>query len=257
MKKLKIYIYIVAVGVLMAPGCTKNFEEINDNPDAITSVTPDLLLPGIIRTALNQMVNESWGIGNIVIQHTAKIQFVGEDRYIWGDRSGVWNSMYDNLRNVDQLLALSEKNNAPNYRGVALVMKAWMFSTITDAYGDVPFTEATKSLFGVLQPKYDSQESIYEGILADLRAANSSFALGAGTLVGDILYNGNIIKWKKLSNTLQLRYLMRIDHVHFMCTRCGITTCLQEVHIPEIKLPRGYKTRQTEVVVSGVCKECS
>ncbi len=47
------------------------------------------------------------------------------------------------------------------------------------------------------------------------------------------------------------------DHVHFMCTRCGITTCLQEVHIPEIKLPRGYKTRQTEVVVSGVCKECS
>lgn len=47
------------------------------------------------------------------------------------------------------------------------------------------------------------------------------------------------------------------DHVHFICSNCGTTTCLDEVQVPEIKLPRGYKTRQTEVVVSGICKECS
>jgi Fur family ferric uptake transcriptional regulator len=47
------------------------------------------------------------------------------------------------------------------------------------------------------------------------------------------------------------------DHVHFMCTKCGTTICLEDVHVPEIKLPRGYKARQTEVVVSGLCKACS
>lgn len=47
------------------------------------------------------------------------------------------------------------------------------------------------------------------------------------------------------------------DHVHFICTRCGTTTCLEDVQVPDIKLPRGYKTRQTEVVVSGLCKTCS
>ena len=47
------------------------------------------------------------------------------------------------------------------------------------------------------------------------------------------------------------------DHVHFICSTCGTTTCLEEIHVPEIKLPRGYKTNQTEVIVSGVCKECS
>lgn len=47
------------------------------------------------------------------------------------------------------------------------------------------------------------------------------------------------------------------DHVHFICSTCGTTTCLEEIHVPEIKLPRGYKTDQTEVIVSGVCKECS
>ncbi|MBX2924863.1 MAG: transcriptional repressor [Chitinophagaceae bacterium] len=47
------------------------------------------------------------------------------------------------------------------------------------------------------------------------------------------------------------------DHVHFICSLCGTTTCLEEIHIPEIKLPRGYKTTQTEVIVSGICKLCS
>ena len=47
------------------------------------------------------------------------------------------------------------------------------------------------------------------------------------------------------------------DHVHFMCINCGTTTCLEDVQVPDIKLPRGYKTRQTEVVVSGLCKACS
>lgn len=47
------------------------------------------------------------------------------------------------------------------------------------------------------------------------------------------------------------------DHVHFICSSCGTTTCLEEIHIPDIKLPRGYKTNQTEVIMSGVCKLCS
>src|SRR5690606_12653053 len=100
MKRIKIYSFIVAAGMLFAPSCTTDFVDKNTNPNAINDVTPNLLLPGIMRTAINEMVNQSWGIGNIVIQHTAKIQFVSEDRYTWGDRSGLWNNMYSNLRNV-------------------------------------------------------------------------------------------------------------------------------------------------------------
>src|SRR5690606_18143478 len=101
-------------GILLLPACTDDFVEKNTDPNAITDVTPDLLLPGIIRTAVNQMVDQSWSIGNIVIQHTAKIQFVSEDRYTWGDRDGLWQNMYNNLRNVQLLIEISEKNNANN-----------------------------------------------------------------------------------------------------------------------------------------------
>ena len=191
MKRVEMYLLVIVMGMALMPSCTKDFQEKNANPDAITDVTPELLVPGILRSTVNEMVNESWGIGNIVIQHTAKIQFVSEDRYTWGDRDGLWNNIYDNMRNVQLLIALSEQKNVPNYKAISLVIRAWMFSLVTDAYGDVPFSEATNGIKGILQPKYDSQESIYEGILADLETANTIFDPAAGTVGGDIIYNGD------------------------------------------------------------------
>jgi Fur family transcriptional regulator, ferric uptake regulator len=45
-------------------------------------------------------------------------------------------------------------------------------------------------------------------------------------------------------------------HVHFVCDHCGNTVCLEEVVVPEVKLPRGFTGKQVEVVVSGTCKDC-
>src|SRR5690606_171892 len=123
MKKIKLYSLIAVLGLLFLPSGTNEFVEINTILNAIIEATPYLLLPGIIRTSINEMLSQSWGIGNIVIQHTAKIQFVSEDRYTWGDRSGLWNNMYNNLRNVQLLLELSERNNANNYRGISLIIR--------------------------------------------------------------------------------------------------------------------------------------
>ncbi|MCF2491373.1 SusD/RagB family nutrient-binding outer membrane lipoprotein [Dyadobacter sp. CY347] len=212
MKKIRQYTLMILAAVFFLPACTDNFVEKNTDPNAITAVTPDLLLPGIIRTAVNQMVDQSWSIGNIVIQHTAKIQFVSEDRYTWGDRDGLWENMYNNLRNVQLLIDISERNKANNYKGISLIMRAWMYSLLTDAYGDIPYSEATKGVNGILQPKYETQEVVYAGILNDLKTANE--LLGPGeTVVGDLIYNGDVSKWKKLANSLRLRYLMRISNV--------------------------------------------
>jgi Fur family ferric uptake transcriptional regulator len=47
------------------------------------------------------------------------------------------------------------------------------------------------------------------------------------------------------------------DHVHFICEVCGRTTCINEVHVPRIQLPRGYRIGQMSMVVSGTCPSCS
>jgi len=46
------------------------------------------------------------------------------------------------------------------------------------------------------------------------------------------------------------------NHIHFICSICGKTTCLEELHIPEIKLPRGYTSSQVNIVVNGTCSGC-
>lgn len=47
------------------------------------------------------------------------------------------------------------------------------------------------------------------------------------------------------------------QHIHFVCSRCGQTFCLDDVVTPEIKLPPGYSTNHIEVVVNGICRECT
>ena len=209
-----LYIFLLA-GLLSA--CTRDFSETNTNENNPTNVTPDLLLSGVIRNTMNQQVNIAWGIGNIVVQHHAKIQFVNEDRYLWGEQNGVWDVVYNNYRNLQNIFAAVGTDSTNPYMGVSLVLKSWMFAQVTDAYGDVPYSQAGRAKQEAMyQPEYDKQEDIYNGILADLKRANSLLATSSTTinLDGDILYGGGasaIIKWRKLANSLRLRYLLRLS----------------------------------------------
>ena len=45
-------------------------------------------------------------------------------------------------------------------------------------------------------------------------------------------------------------------HVHFECTHCGTTYCLDDVVTPDIKLPRGYAVQQIDVLTRGICRSC-
>jgi hypothetical protein len=213
MKAVKTFYTFILI-VLFA-SCTKDFSEVNTDNNVPTSVTPDLLLSGIQRNMMNQMVGEAWGIGNIVVQYHAKIQFVNEDRYLWNEQNGIWNSVYGNYRNLQNILNQVEGDEKNVYYGVSLVMKSWMFSLVTDAYGDVPYLEAGKAKSeGVYLPKYDKQEDIYKGLLADLKKANEVLGKSTNTLSGDIIYGGGagaVVKWRKLANSLRLRMLMRLS----------------------------------------------
>ncbi|MGN6163501.1 MAG: Fur family transcriptional regulator [Flavisolibacter sp.] len=46
------------------------------------------------------------------------------------------------------------------------------------------------------------------------------------------------------------------DHVHFVCSNCKKTICLDDVVSPKINLPEGYIAESVQVVIAGVCKGC-
>lgn len=197
--------------LLLLSSCEKSLEEVNVNPNVPLEVTPDLLLPNVIRQTVNETMGENWSIGNIVVQHTAKIQFVNEDRYGWGVRDGMWNTFYSSLRDVNNILLLSRDKDQKNYEAIGLILKSWMFAMLTDLYGNIPYSEAIKGKEDLFFPVYDSQEAIYNGILADLKTANDIIGTSNETVSGDILYGGKLANWKKFANSLRLRYLMRIS----------------------------------------------
>lgn len=203
------------LSVLLFASCTKNFREINTDRNNPTAVTSDLLLSGIISSTLNNQVGEAWSIGNLVVQYNAKIQFVNEDRYGWAELNSIWNNVYSNYRNLQNIFTQVGSNTASPYYGVSLILKSWMFSLVADAYGDAPYSQAGKGKTdAAYQPVYDKQEDIYTGILADLKKANEVLATASGPFSGDLIYGGGpsaIIKWRRLANSLRLRYLLRLS----------------------------------------------
>src|SRR5690606_15597841 len=147
----------------------------------------------------------------------------------WGPEN--WNNYYDMLRNNEYLL----KSNSKFHQGVALTMRGYIFGMITDLWGDAPYTEALQGDQGLLEPQFDSQETIYKGIIEELKAASSIFALNdnTGYLSGyDTYYGGDPQKWQKFSNSLLLRYYMRISEKLPDLAKSGIRS---EEHTSELQ----------------------
>lgn len=211
MKKLFFRLFIFLFAALVS--CNKNFEEINANPNNPEEINPELLMVNIIRSTVNELVSDGFYRGNVLMQYAAEIREPGIDRYQVGSYS-VWSNGYSTLRNVQNLYEIAEEKQFNNYKGIALIMRAFLFSRMTDCYGALPYSEALRGKLNgteppIYTPKFDSQEQVYQGVIDELKQANQLLAAGGGPVKNDILFNGDVLKWKKFANSLRLRLLLR------------------------------------------------
>lgn len=225
---MKNTIGILLFSVLIS-GCTEEFDTINVNPNFPSSAQPELLLPGIQREMAYNWGNEGWEEGFTVVQYGARLQFTSGDIYNWSPAGTPYDNAYASLRDVENIIRDTKENpDAQNYYGVALIMKSWIFSYVTDAYGDVPYSEATQGISeGNVRPVFDAQQVIYEGILLDLENANTILT-GEPNISGDIFFGGDILKWRKFANSLRLRLLMRISDVDNSKAVTGMTQIVND-----------------------------
>lgn len=203
---------------VMGSGCAKisDFGQTNQNPNGISNPVPSGLLTG----ALSQLGGFAANIRRAVYA-----QYVSENQYTETSLYALpllemGPTYYGPLQDCQTIIdynsdpktaaAASADGSNANQIAVAKIIKSYIFWTITDAWGDIPYSEALKGA-GNLTPKFDKQEDVYFGLLKELKDAVNGFDGGAAPK-GDILYGGGtaVTNWKKLGNSLRMLIAMRM-----------------------------------------------
>lgn len=215
MKRLNKYLLAIAgiFALITISSCKKELARINTNPNAVENPDPAYLLTGAIKTASDAY----WTVGesnpsNLFVQYWAEIQYTDEDRYIFSSNSfqGLWSNLYSgSIINLDKVIELAGQQDNSNYKGVAMIFRSWVYCLLTDAFGAIPYSEAMQVEKNPT-PKYDTQKEVYEGLLNDLKTAETLLDPDGKPVEGDIIYNGDIQLWKKFANSLRLRIALRI-----------------------------------------------
>lgn len=236
MKKMNHKLISLSLIILLAAGACKDFDELNINPNAPSPEATDLnlLLPTVITGLGTQVVNLGFGDLAGVVQHTQKTGWSsGHNNYDWSSPGQSWTDYYGVLRNADELLKKAQKDGYVYHEGVAMILKAYTFGLIADLWGDAPYTEALRAEEGAayFKPVFDSQQSIYHGILADLETANSLLSQEDGKPINetqDVLFAGDLTKWRKFANSVALRYYMRLQAKETDFAKAGVVKIVND-----------------------------
>lgn len=217
MKKLTKYItYATFTAVSLLGASCGDFGDLNVSPNGAKTPLTSALLTNSLSALGGTTTNTAPGL---YCQYFSETQYTDASRYSLQDVN--WSGeLAGSIMDLQQIInfntdpetaPVAALNNAPNANQIAVarILKAYRFSVLTDRYGDMPYFEALKTS---TQPVFDSQEDIYNDLFKELDEAVKQFVTGP-TLKGDILFGGDITKWKKFANSWRLILALRVSKV--------------------------------------------
>ena len=214
MKKIQ-YLLFVIVSLFIVSSCS-NFEDLNTDPNKTTKVTPELLLTQIMIDSYKhgQPNANDFAASNLFCKHTAWVEKNANPyQYYYSHWPyggfGAYKRLTD-LRRMVEYAEVTGGNYASTFKGFELFMKATYAFQMTLDLGDIPYSEAGQGEAGNYTPKYDKQSDVFVAILNDLKQAEAYFADGID-FEGDIMYGGDVSKWRKLCNSTQLKVLQTMS----------------------------------------------
>lgn len=224
----RLFFGVLALAMLSNTACEDGLAELNVNPNAITDLDYGMQLSQmqlatsggsyeIFRAAMGYCFSATQQMADL--EEPVSGVFLPGDKYLDDPLFAaslfdeVYAAEYKNL--TDYLLRTSEDPEATNYHAIGRIWKVISAHRITDIYGDVPYFDAgmgyiTNNWF----PAYDPQEEIYADMLKELdEAAKQLDASAKGPGGNDLVYAGDVAKWKKLAYSMMLRLGMRMTKV--------------------------------------------
>lgn len=226
---MKKYISIFLTGILLAvSSCDGDFAEINTDPNRAAGnvFDPNLILPTVQFNYGNMMTGYTGALlfQSMWVQVMASTSTGGANYYSNADKyvasgstvsyiQSVWNDGFSAASRVNQMQVLAEQKGFTNLVAVGEIWKVLTLSFVSDVYGDIPYSEALMAEEGITQPKYDAQSAAYMAMLVDLEGALTSINASGDPIRNDVLYGGDLTKWKRLGYSIMLRMAMRLVDV--------------------------------------------
>ena len=210
MKKINKILLLPVWIILVFAGCKKKFSDLYVNANQPVSAPPYLILTGV----LNDMYDRPFSQHEVWDQYYLyNYDYYGNNRYDFGSATMYYTTLKNVLRMEDEAKNSGAAAINP-YVALGKFFRAFFFTKMSLQLGDIPMTEALQALNN-LTPKYDAQKLVFQRSLAWLDTANTQLASlianGDNSLTGDIYYNGDLKKWRKLVNTFKLRLLITLS----------------------------------------------
>lgn len=202
--------------------CTKDFKDINTDPNNPGVVPTAYLLTNAEKNMMDNLLFESWSgyFSLLTAQYWTQNNYTEQSRYLFSN--GLSNFFFDffysdGLREADEIIQLNTSNHigpvSENQIAIARVLKAWMFQEMTDVWGPIPYSEALKGADN-RTPAYDAQRDIYLDLVQELKESIVQMDTGAESFgSADVIYGGDVSQWKKFANSLLLRVAIRMADV--------------------------------------------
>ena len=229
---MKKVLYITIIGLVMI-ACTKDFEEMNQDPFSPTGTTVEALFNGVV-SSLQQSMNEQFYLQNEIWYPETELGALTSNA--WGNSqigtSAVWSDYYLMLSNIRELERRFETYNTEQgdtaicdkVRAQLNILKAYQTFKVTDIFGDMPYSQAGRiwenaASQQTMKPQWDTQESIYKSLLEELVWSRDVLHADSATtpsgneyykLPYEVLLNNNYTLWAEFANSLILRHGLRM-----------------------------------------------
>src|SRR5699024_8599677 len=201
----RLLLIIVVFGFVVSSCDIASFDDdVNKNPNLPSEAEPSQL---IANAMLSLPSLSSSPQGEYFAQYLSQIIYIDESLYPKGTTSFYW--LYRGPL-INLQTAIDNTKDA-NEAAVAKILKAYFFWHTTDRWGDIPYSEALNGEED-FTPAYDRQQDIYNDLFASLKEARDQLKVG-GELKNDIIYNGDIEKWRKFGNTVRMLMALRLSEV--------------------------------------------
>jgi hypothetical protein len=229
MKKI---IFSVAILSLFMTSCVNDEADFNNNVDKPYDVPSQTLLTNAEKQLTDQMTTPSVNSGpfRYLSQTWAATQYTDESRYVFSTRNVSdthWLYLYGrvigNLESVKAAVAKEVKPSSQaqadfdkiqvNKVAIANILQLYTFQILVDTFGNIPYSEAVTT--GIVLPKYDDAATIYSSLITKLDAAIATIDASTTSFdAGEVIYSGNMTKWKLFANSLKVKIGLNLADVN-------------------------------------------